>query len=67
MYYRVLICFAPEFDQALVSGGFVTGSDVVDDRFVQLQTKINMMKTSLLTQNLKVRKLVLLNHDVVKL
>lgn len=39
MYYRSLVYFAPEFDQAPVSGWFVTGSDVADDRFVQLQNK----------------------------
>lgn len=59
MHYRVLLCFAPEFDQALVSGRFVTSSEVVDDRFIQLQTKISRMKLSPLTETLKVRKLVL--------
>lgn len=57
MYYRVLFCLAPGFDQALVSGWFVTGCQVIDDRFVQLQTKTNMMEMSRLT----LRTLVLVN------
>lgn len=36
--YCPLLCFAPFFDQALVSGRWVTRGEVIDDRFVQLQT-----------------------------
>lgn len=48
MRYHVLSNFAPHFDQTLVLGILDPQSEVVDDRFVQLQTKIDTMKTSLL-------------------
>lgn len=35
--HRKLLCFAPDLDQALVFGCWVTSSDVIDNRFVQLR------------------------------
>lgn len=35
--YRVRFCFAPDFDQALVFGFWVTSGNAIDNRFVQLR------------------------------